>query len=311
MTRLADALERAEARRSETLAQPEAAATVDANSSELTSPATTVPQSARRAAMPDPLVRQAPLLLPPRTLDDSIAWRTNPENMGKIVSTDGFSNAALEQYRKLAASLHYAQCERGLKIIIAASALPEEGKSLTAVNTALTLAESYQRRVVLIDADLRRPSIGRVFGIPPLNGLTEMLKAERDQQQVALVRISERLHVVPAGRPDPDPIRGLTSDSMKRLIAQASAAYDWVIIDTPPVTLLPDANLITSIAGAVLLVVRCGKAPLSLVRRTIEALGHERIAGVIMNAVDFAHDRNAGGYYHYYGSGYYGTPTTK
>ena len=310
MTRLADALERAEARRSATLAQEDAVGTADAASPAVTPPTILASPAARRTPVPDPLVRQAPLLVSPRTLDDSTAWRTDPDNMGKLVSTDGFSSAALEQYRKLAASLHYAQSERGLKVIIAASALPDEGKSLTVINTALTLAESYQRRVVLIDADLRRPSIARHFGISPLNGLSDMLKAERDPQ-VGLVRISERLHVVPAGRPDPDPIRGLTSDVMKRLIAQASAAYDWVIIDTPPVTLLPDANLITSIAGGVLLVVRCGKAPLSLVRRTIDGLGHERIVGVIMNAVDFAHDRNAGGYYHYYGAGYYGTPTTK
>ncbi len=84
-----------------------------------------------------------------------------------------------------------------------------------------------------------------------------------------------------------------------------------MIVDTPPVGLLPDANLLTSLVGGVLLVVRCGKAPFSLVKRTVETIGHERIVGVIMNAVDFAHDRNAGGYYEYYGYGYYGTPTGK
>ena len=79
-----------------------------------------------------------------------------------------------------------------------------------------------------------------------------------------------------------------------------------MIIDTPPVSLLPDANLLAACVDGVLLVVRAGKAPFQLVKRTVDALGHDRILGVVMNAVDYAHDRNAGGYYEYYGYGYYG-----
>ncbi len=302
MTRLADALDRAEARRGLSTGLDEAPAAQAATPP----PALSIVTGSAEARHPV----GGTLLAPPSRKDEVISWRTNPDTVGKLVGTDGFSGAALEQYRKLAATLHHAQVERGLKIIMTSSALPGEGKSLTAVNTALTLSESYQRRVILIDADLRRPSIQRVFGIPPISGLNEVLKADRDMP-VTQIQISERLTVVPAGRPEADPIGGLTSDRMKRLIAQASAAYDWVIIDTPPVGLLPDGNLLTSMVGGVLLVVRCGKAPFSLVKRTVEAIGHDRILGVIMNAVDFAHDRNAGGYYEYYGYGYYGTPAGK
>jgi protein-tyrosine kinase len=303
MTRLADALDRAEARRGLSTGLDTGAPTAPAATPPPALSIVTGPAEARHPV-------GGTLLAPPSRKDEMISWRTNPETVGKLVGTDGFSGAALEQYRKLAATLHHAQVERGLKIIMTSSALPGEGKSLTAVNTALTLSESYQRRVILIDADLRRPSIQRVFGIPPISGLNEVLKADRDMP-VTQIQISERLTVVPAGRPEADPIGGLTSDRMKRLIAQASAAYDWVIIDTPPVGLLPDGNLLTSMVGGVLLVVRCGKAPFSLVKRTVEAIGHDRILGVIMNAVDFAHDRNAGGYYEYYGYGYYGTPAGK
>ena len=101
---------------------------------------------------------------------------------------------------------------------------------------------------------------------------------------------------------------GLTSDRMRRLIAQAASAFDWVIVDTPPVGLLPDASLLSAFVDGVLLVVRAGKAPFALVKRTVEAITHDRILGVVMNAIDLAHDRNAGGYYEYYGAGYYGTP---
>jgi capsular exopolysaccharide synthesis family protein len=188
-----------------------------------------------------------------------------------------------------------------------ASALPGEGKSLTAVNVALTLSESYRRRVFLVDADLRRPTIQRMFGLPPIAGLSEGLKAPEDRP-MAVTQVSERLTILPAGRPDSDPMSGLTSERMRRLIAQAGTMFDWVIVDTPPVGLLPDASLLAAFVDGVLLVVRSGKAPYSVVKRTVEAITHERILGVVMNAIDFKHDRNAGGYYEYYGYGYYGTP---
>jgi protein-tyrosine kinase len=237
-------------------------------------------------------------------------WRTDPELVGKLVGTEHVSSGALEQYRKLAATLHHAQSERGIQVVMTASSLPGEGKSLTAANLALTLSESYHRRVLLIDADLRRPTVQRLFGLTTLNGLDEGLKAEHDRP-MPIVQMSDRLFVLPAGRPDPDPLSGLTSERMQRLVSQARSAFDWVVIDTPPVTLLPDANLLAACVDGVLLVVRAGKAPFQLVKRTVDTLGHDRILGVVMNAVDYAHDRNAGGYYEYYGYGYYGVSKGK
>jgi len=188
--------------------------------------------------------------------------------------------------------------------------MPGEGKSLTAVNLALTLSDSYQRRVLLIDADLRRPTVQRIFGIPPIAGLNDGLKAAEDRA-MALTAVSERMFVLPAGRPEADPMSGLTSDRMRRLITQAATTFEWVIVDSPPVGLLPDASLLSAIVDGVLLVVRAGKAPFSLVKRTVESLSHDRILGVVMNAIDVAHDRNAGGYYEYYGGGNYGAPNSR
>jgi protein-tyrosine kinase len=248
-------------------------------------------------------------LIGPPSSDVLTAWRNDPELVGKLVTTEGFSGAAQEQYRKLAAILHHAQTERGLKVIMTSSALPGEGKSLTAINLALTLAESYQRRVLLIDIDLRRPTVQRIFSIPPVAGLNDGLKAKEDRP-MAITAVCERLFVLPAGRPEADPMSGLTSDRMRRLISQAASSFDWVIVDSPPVGLLPDASLLSAIVDGVLLVVRAGKAPFALVKRTVESISHDRILGVVMNAIDIAHDRNAGGYYEYYG-GYYGAPNTK
>ena len=313
MTRLADALERAN--RAPDPAPQRAAAPAPAAApkqqgqghARRLQPAAIVAAAAAEARQPG----GTPLLAMPRDGDKSIAWRDDPQLVGKLLGTDGFSGAALEQYRKLAATLHHAQNERGIRVIMTASALPGEGKSLTAVNLALTLSESYRKRVLLIDADLRRPTVQRVFGLPPIGGLNEGLKLTEDRA-MAVTQISDQLFVLPAGRPEADPMSGLTSDRMRRLITQAAASFDWVIIDTPPVGLLPDASLLADFVDGVLLVVRAGKAPFSLVKRTVEAITHDRILGVVMNAVDYAHDRNAGGYYEYYGYGYYGgTPGQK
>ena len=136
---------------------------------------------------------------------------------GKLVGTKDVSSGALEQYRKLAATLHHAQDERGIKVVMTASALPGEGKTLTAANLALTLSESYQRRVLLIDADLRRPTraahLRRRHDRRPERGL----KAEHDRPMALTRRVASGCAVLPAGRPDPDPMSGLTSDRMQRV----------------------------------------------------------------------------------------------
>jgi capsular exopolysaccharide synthesis family protein len=261
-------------------------------------------------SMPPRPIAGTTLLGLPTDLEQLSEWRRDPQLVGKLLGTDGFPSPAVEQYRKLAATLHHVQIERGMKVIMTASALPGEGKSVTSVNLALTLAESYHRRVLLIDADLRRPTLQRIFGLSPIAGLNEGLQASEDRP-ISITQISERLFVMPAGRPEADPMSGLTSDRMRRLIAQASDSFDWVILDTPPLGLLPDASLLAAIVDGVLLVIRSGRAPFALVKRTVEAITHDRIIGVVMNAIEQSHDRNAAGYHDYYGAGYYGMPAKK
>ena len=299
MTRLADALQRADiGRRAE--AGGDTAALIPAPKER-----TVVSIGPRAAERLVPAATATPLLAMPADETPAMPWRNDPELIGKLVGTESFPNAALEQYRKLAATLHHAQAERDIQVVMTASSLPGEGKSLTAINLALTLSESYHRRVFLIDADLRRPTVQRIFGLPTVMGLDEGLRSTEDRP-MAITQVADRLFVLPAGRPNPDPLSGLTSERMRRLVAQARSAFDWVVIDTPPVSLLPDANLLASCVDGVLLVVRAGKAPFQLVKRAVETLGHDQILGVVMNAVDYRHDRNAGGYYEYYGYGYYG-----
>jgi len=221
----------------------------------------------------------------------------------KLIVSTAMSAPLREHYRQLGATLHHAQAETGLKVVMVSSALPEEGKTLTATNIALTLSESYQRNVLLIDADLRRPSLDEVFQLPKVFGLSEALSAAQDRP-ISLVQVSQRLSVLLAGAPDSDPMSKLTSDRMKRLIAEASAAFEWVIIDTPPVAILTDAKLLGAMVDTALLVVRAGKTPAALVERAVEAIGRDRIMGVVLNRAETRHNNRDNSYYasYYYSS---------
>jgi protein-tyrosine kinase len=216
----------------------------------------------------------------------------------KIVVDHNMSPASREQYRRLAAVLHDAHNTTGLRLIMVASAVAGEGKTLTASNLALTFSESYQKRVLLIDADLRRPSLHTVFRLDTALGLGDGLLSAGETKM--LVRqVSSRLAVLPAGRPSSDPMAGLTSERMRRLLDEAKQSFDWVILDTPPVMLLPDAHLLASMVEGAVLVVRAGSTPHEMVKRSADAIGRSRILGVVLNRAEAqgSHDDH----YQYYG----------
>jgi protein-tyrosine kinase len=216
----------------------------------------------------------------------------------KIVVDHNMSPASREQYRRLAAVLHDAHNTTGLRVIMVASAVAGEGKTLTASNLALTFSESYQKRVLLIDADLRRPSLHTVFRLDTALGLGDGLLSTGETKM--LVRqVSPRLAVLPAGRPSSDPMAGLTSERMRRLLEEARQSFDWVILDTPPVMLLPDSHLLASMVEGAVLVVRAGSTPHDLVKRSADAIGRSRILGVVLNRAELQgrHDDH----YQYYG----------
>lgn len=219
----------------------------------------------------------------------------------KVVVDETMGSASREQYRRLAASLHHAQAATGLKVLTIVSAVGGEGKTLTASNLALTLSESYLRRVLLIDGDLRRPALHSVFRLNPPYGLNETLNS--DTRRLPLHKVSERLTILPAGRPSSDPAAALTSDRMRSLIEEARELFDWVVIDTPPVALMSDANLLGAAVDGAVLVVKAGATPYQLVRRAVETLGAEKILGVVLNRTTIA--AQASGYAYddyYYGS---------
>lgn len=217
----------------------------------------------------------------------------------KVVVDANMPPQSREQYRRLAAALHHAQVASGVKVVMIASAVADEGKTLTAANLALTLSESYRRNVLLIDADLRRPSLHTMFKVRGAPGLNEGLTAA-DEPKLPLHDVSPRLTILPAGMPTSDPMAGLTSRRMQGLIDEAREAFSWVIIDTPPVGLLTDANLLASMVDGAVLVVKAGSTPYDLVKRAVDTIGPSKVLGVVLNQ---AH--NSFGRYSYQYSDYY------
>lgn len=193
----------------------------------------------------------------------------------------------IEQYRRLAARLLMAQAEKGTRLVMVTSGFPGEGKTLTATNLALTLSESYKRGVLLIDADLRRPSVHQLFQVPNVSGLNDGLR-EEGERKIPLLTFTDNLSILTAGRPDPDPMSVLSGDRMRRVLEEARGRFEWVIIDTPPVALLTDARLLTGLVDAVVLVIEAGRTPLPAIKKAVEAVGRERVLGVVLNRVDTA-----------------------
>lgn len=243
----------------------------------------------------------------PAAASGSVFERIDTSLAEKVVADGNMSAISREQYRRLAAVLHDAQTNSGLRVVMIASAVPGEGKTLTATNVALTLSESYRKRVLLVDADLRKPAIHQIFRITTASGLSDGLRSERDVKLV-LRQVSPRLTVLPAGRPTSDPMAGLTSERMRRVVAEARETFDWVVIDTPPLMLLPDAHLLSALVDGAVMVIKANSTSHELVKRAADIIGRDRITGVVLNQAEASVQPGYGGYDY---QGYYLTDTAE
>lgn len=212
-------------------------------------------------------------------LSISSAWRER-----LAIGTDG-DPVLVEQFRRLAATLHQAHQTRGLRSVMVTSASPGDGKTLTAINLALVLAESYRYQVLLVDADLRRPSIANVVDLADGTGLSEALRAATPQK-LALVKLTPRLTLLPAGGPTMNSIEALISPRMRQILDEAMATFDWVILDAPPVGPTADARLLSQLTGGTLFVIRAGKSQHPEVAQAIDVVGRDQILGVVLNDVE-------------------------
>ena len=220
----------------------------------------------------------------------------NPELLLKV---NGRS-ALAESYRQLRTSVLLSTAGRAPKTLLITSSLPGEGKTTTAVNTAISLAQT-DANVLIIDADMRRPRLRSIFDLPEREGLSSILSSEMTPQDMlnAIARDpTTGLHVLTSGPIPPNPAELLGSDQMRKLIGVLSVPFTHIVIDSPPVSSFTDGVLIASMVDGVLLVVHGGKSSRGVVRRSRQLLLDvgAKLFGVVLNNVSVrSHD-----YYYYY-----------
>jgi tyrosine-protein kinase Etk/Wzc len=214
-----------------------------------------------------------------------------------ILSQLSPDDPAVEAFRALRTNVTFVGADRPLQLIAVTSPGPGEGKSTTAVNLALILAQGGSK-TLLIDGDLRRSQVHRAFGLVQEPGLTDVLIQEADLREAVRPGIAENLDVLPAGKSPPNPAELLGSAAMLQMVAALRRDYEYIVIDTPPSLPVTDAQVVGSAADATIIVMRSGETEETAAQRAVEQLRHvrARVAGAVLNGVTVRRDR----YYSYY-----------
>jgi capsular exopolysaccharide synthesis family protein len=210
---------------------------------------------------------------------ESVSVRLNPV----LIAGLSPKSLAAEQYRQLRTRLSHAEGATALRTILITSPQKGEGKSVTAANLALTMAQELQRRVVLVEADLRKPSLQQLLGLPVGPGLAEYLAGACELRDALKFLPQHNLTVLPAGMMPANPAELLGSTAMRRMLDQLRTRFDRVILDTPPVLPLADVAVLAPIVDGTLLVVRAGVTPKPAIENALRAFDSSRLLGIVLN----------------------------
>jgi len=221
----------------------------------------------------------------------------------QLVSLVAPTSVQADQYRGLRHTVERMHRDRGLQVLAVTSPGAGEGKTITTLNLAGSLAQSPQTRVLVIDADLHRPSVGEYLGIDPPHapGLSDAILNEDRGLDWSIRQIDAfNLSVILAGSSQPGAYELLNSPRLEVLLNDARSRFDYVLIDTPPVVPLPDSRLLTRWVDAFLLVVAAHKTPRRALAEALNLLDHAKIIGTVFNGDDRPVSPYSS-YYSYYG----------
>ncbi len=224
---------------------------------------------------------------------------------GKPISMDQPRSPVAEAFRSLRTNITYASVDIPLRRILVTSSTPQEGKTTISSNLAVVLAQG-EKKSVLIDADMRRPTVHEKFGLMNRMGLSSLFVRSLENIPAAIQSASVAgLAIITSGSLPPNPAELLTSRRMKDILDRLNQEYDLIVIDTPPVLTVTDAVALAPELDGVIIVARPGMTKLSALRQTLEQLQTvgARVLGVVLNQVD-PRSRKYGYYYHRYYSKY-------
>ncbi len=222
--------------------------------------------------------------------------RLSPPIESTLVCLTDKESAAAEAFRLLGVRLQSLRRERPMKKLLITSTVPQEGKSMIAANLACTLGEGRRQKVLLLEGDVRRPSLTQLFDLTSTSGLCEWLSGASSIMASIYRAEDSCFWILPAGHAPAHPPELIQSSKLSELMEQLSSWFDWVVIDSPPVLPLADTSIWARLADGILLVARQGVTEKKQLVRGIEALEPQKLLGAIVNSST----RSSDGEYYYY-----------
>jgi capsular exopolysaccharide synthesis family protein len=203
-----------------------------------------------------------------------------------------------EQYRTIRTNIQFASIDKEFKTLMVTSSGPGEGKSTTVANLAVVLAQQG-KRVLLVDGDLRKPTVHYTFKVSNIYGLTNVLTRQTTLKEAVVTTKIPDVDVLPSGPVPPNPSELIDSKAMTHVIEEAKTLYDFVLFDTPPIMAVTDGQLLAHRVDGVILVVSSGKTEIELAIKSKELLqnANAKILGTVLNAKEVRNDN-----YYYYGT---------
>lgn len=231
---------------------------------------------------------------------------SSPRLDERLVTVTDPKSIASEQYRLVRSRIEHLGAEKGLRSLVVTSPVVGDGKSVTIANLALSMAQSKDKRVALVDCDLRRPRLHTLLGAQMKEGVVEVMQEKSKWEDVMIPLQNQRLFFLPAGKTVSSSPDWLSSSQMKKLIATLSQQFDYVLFDTPPILPLADASILGAQVDGSLLVLRAGKTTRETLTLAMQSVDLTNWIGVILNGVDFIHSAQYGSVYAMYQKTYYG-----
>jgi len=208
----------------------------------------------------------------------------SPRPESRLLSLTHMGSLGAEKLRLLALRLKNMRDTRKLKTVLITSTMPEEGKSLISANLAVTLARSRHLKTLLLECDLRRPTLSQVLTGRNLPGVSECLQTNRPVQECMYETQPAGFFFLPAGAPPPNPLELMQSTRFQQMMQHLSASFDWILIDSPPVLPLADTSLLMRFSDGVLMVAREGVTQKKPMQKAVEVIDPALLLGVVLNS---------------------------